>query len=106
MSSDTWLQRFKKEVVPLLVREFQPEDVIVFGSQVTGNAHKDSDIDVVIIAESFKDIPFIRRMPAVLRKARFPKHVDYICYTPKEFDNIKDKSSIIMDALETGLKVA
>jgi len=42
----------------------------------------------------------------VLRKARFEKHVDYICYTPTEFENIKDKSSIIMDAVENELQVA
>jgi predicted nucleotidyltransferase len=103
---DKWLQRFKNEVVPILVKEFKPENVIVFGSRVTGNANKDSDIDVVIIAQSFKGIPFIKRMPMALRKARFPKHIDYICYTPNEFDNIKNKSSLIIDALETGLKVA
>ncbi|MCP5106910.1 MAG: nucleotidyltransferase domain-containing protein [bacterium] len=103
---DVWLQRFKEEVLPVLVSEFKPETVIVFGSRITGEAHEGSDIDVVITSEFFKDIPFIKRMPMVLRKARFEKHVDYICYTPTEFENIKDKSSIIMDALEHGLKVA
>ncbi len=103
---DIWLQRFKREVLPVLVGEFKPETVIVFGSRVTGNAHEGSDIDVVITSETFRDIPFIKRMPMVLKKARFEKHVDYICYTPTEFENIRDKSSIIMDALENGLKVA
>ncbi len=104
--SDHWLQCFKREVVPFLVGEFKPELVIVFGSRVTGEAHEGSDIDVVITSEDFKGVPFIKRMPMVLRKAPFEKHVDYICYTPSEFENIKDKSSIIMDALENGLKVA
>ena len=103
---DIWLQRFEEEVLPVLVSEFKPETVIVFGSRISGKAHEDSDIDVVITSEFFKDIPFIKRMPMILRTARFQKHVDYICYTPTEFDKIKDKSSIIMDALEYGLKVA
>ena len=42
----------------------------------------------------------------ILKRARFEKHVDYICYTPTEFENIKDKSSVIMEALENGRKVA
>ncbi|UCH97282.1 MAG: nucleotidyltransferase domain-containing protein [Candidatus Aminicenantes bacterium] len=103
---DFWLQAFERNVLPILVSEFDPETVIIFGSRVTGNAHEGSDIDVLIITEFFKDIPFIKRMPLVLRKARFEKHVDYICYTPAEFENIKDKSSVIMDALEYGRKVA
>jgi predicted nucleotidyltransferase len=103
---DFWLQGFERNVLPILVSEFKPETVIIFGSRVTGTAHKDSDIDVLIISSFFKDIPFIKRMPMVLKRARFEKHVDYICYTPTEFENIKDKSSVIMDALENGRKVA
>jgi predicted nucleotidyltransferase len=103
---DIWLQQFERKVLPVLVAGFKPETVIIFGSRVTGQAHAGSDIDVLIISEFFKDIPFIKRMPMALRAARFEKHVDYICYTPTEFDQIKDKSSVIMDALENGLKVA
>jgi predicted nucleotidyltransferase len=103
---DRWIQRFKKEVLPVLLSEFEPETVIIFGSRITGNATEDSDIDVVLAAESFKEIPFIKRMPMVLRRARFDKHVDYICYTPREFQNLKNKSSLLMDALENGEKVA
>jgi predicted nucleotidyltransferase len=104
--SDFWLQGFERNVLPILVSEFKPETVIIFGSRVTGTAHEGSDIDVLIISNFFKDIPFIKRMPMVLKRARFEKHVDYICYTPTEFENIKDKSSVIMDALENGRKVA
>jgi predicted nucleotidyltransferase len=104
--SDFWLQGFERNVLPILVSEYKPETVIIFGSRVTGTAHEGSDIDVLIISNFFKDIPFIKRMPMVLKRARFEKHVDYICYTPTEFENIKDKSSVIMDALENGRKVA
>ncbi|MFC2146659.1 nucleotidyltransferase domain-containing protein [Acidobacteriota bacterium] len=103
---DFWLQGFERNVLPILVSEFKPETVIIFGSRVTGTAHEGSDIDVLIISNFFKDIPFIKRMPMVLKRARFEKHVDYICYTPTEFENIKDKSSVIMEALENGRKVA
>lgn len=104
--NDIWLQRFEKEVLPVLEFEFKPETVIIFGSRITGKAYEGSDIDVLIISDFFKDITFIKRMPMVLKTARFEKHVDYICYTPTEFENIKDKSSVIMDALENGRKVA
>ncbi len=103
---DIWLQRFERKILPVLESEFKPETVIIFGSRITGNAQEGSDIDVLIISQLFKDIPFIKRMPMVLRKTRFEKHVDYICYTPTEFENIKDRSSVIMDALENGRKVA
>lgn len=70
---DTWLERFKKLVVPELVKKFKPETVIVFGSQATGNAHENSDIDVIIIAGYFKDITFIKRIPLV-KKSTYRNH--------------------------------
>lgn len=39
-------------------------------------------------------------MENMLKLVRFPKHVDYLCYTPEEFERIKDSSSIVEDALE------
>lgn len=103
---DIWVQRFKEFALPVLVSEFKPERVIIFGSRITGKAHEDSDIDVIVVADFFRNVPFIKRMPMMLRKTPFAKHVDYICYTPVEFKKIKSRSSLLIDALETGERVA
>ncbi len=102
--SDPWIDRFNKEVLPLIVAEFKPVKVMFFGSRVSGDASKDSDIDVIIISEAFKDIPFVKRMGKILNLTRFPKHVDYLCYTPEEFNNVKNNSIVIEDALENHLE--
>lgn len=101
---DLWTERFNKEVLPIIVKEFHPSKVLFFGSRVYGNADEDSDIDVIIISEAFKDIPFVNRMGKVLNLARFPKHVDYLCYTPEEFNNVKDSSIVIEDALDNHIE--
>ena len=100
--NDLWLDKFKQGVVPKLIREFEPEKILLFGSRVKGNAHQDSDIDVIIVSKVFTDIPFVKRMPLVLKTIRFDKHVDFMCYSPIEFQKIKSTSSIIMDALKHG----
>ena len=100
MMHDVWIEKFKKEVLPVIMKDINPSRVLLFGSRITGNATEDSDIDVIIISETFNDIPFIDRMGHILKLKRFPKHVDYLCYTPEEFINIKDSSSIIEHALE------
>ncbi len=102
--TDIWIERFRKEALPKIVQHTQPLRVLIFGSRIKGNATEDSDIDVIIISDSFKNIPFIRRMERVLKAVRFPKHVDYLCYTPEEFERIKHASSIIEDALEQHLE--
>jgi hypothetical protein len=102
--ADIWIEKFQKEALPKIVQHAKPLKVLIFGSRVRGNATEDSDIDVIIISDSFKNIPFLRRMERMLKVVRFPKHVDYLCYTPDEFERIKHASSIIEDALEQHLE--
>ena len=101
--NDFWIKRFKEEALPKIIEEFHPKKVILFGSRITGEASEESDIDVIVVAEPFREIPFLKRMPMVVRKARFPKHVDYICCFPEEFDRMKKTSSVVMDALENSI---
>ena len=78
----------------------------MFGSRITGRATEASDLDVIIISQDFKKIPFVKRMGEILKAARFPKHVDYFCYTPDEFERIKGASAIIEQALREGIELA
>lgn len=45
MTVDDWLS----VIVARLVREFEPLQIILFGSQATGEARLDSDIDLLVI---------------------------------------------------------
>jgi predicted nucleotidyltransferase len=103
---DPWVERFKLEILPSLLSDFKAKMVIVFGSRVSGTPIAESDIDVVVISNYFAKISFLKRMPLLLKEIPFPKHVDYICYTPEEFEKLKTSSTIIMEALESGLRIA
>jgi predicted nucleotidyltransferase len=98
--TDTWVERYRKEVLPKLADALTPSSILLFGSRVSGNARPESDLDVIIVAEAFAGIPFVRRMAYVLGLARFPKHVDYLCYTREEFARIKESSSVVQSALQ------
>jgi predicted nucleotidyltransferase len=102
MNTDTWLERFKREVLPKLIAELNPEKILLFGSRIKGTADENSDIDVIVVSNAFATIPFIERMSLILKMIRFPKHIDFICYSPEEFARLKNKSSVLMDALENG----
>jgi len=106
MEEDAWLQKFRKEALPLIIREVHPEKVFAFGSRARGTATEESDLDIIIISKSFRDIPFLQRMPMILNRVQFAKHVDYLCYTPEEFRRVKQTSSILLDALTDPLDLA
>jgi len=102
---DPWIERFRAEALPRLIQEFGPQKILLFGSRVRGAAHEDSDMDVIVISPFFEWVPFLRRMALVLRKVPFPKHVDYLCYTPQEFERLKDDSTILLDVLPDAMEI-
>lgn len=104
--ADRWIERFRKEALPKIVTEFGPQKIIFFGSRVRGGAQEDSDLDIILISSSFEKVPFVKRMSLVLRSVPFPKHVDYLCYSPEEYEKIKHESTLVMDALEHSLEIA
>ncbi|MHA1144769.1 MAG: nucleotidyltransferase domain-containing protein [Candidatus Helarchaeota archaeon] len=106
MTNDPWIKKFKAEALPIIKKRLKPDKIILFGSRVKGEAMEGSDIDVIIISDEFKGIPFVLRMSMVLKLINFPKHVDIICYTPDEFHRMKDKSSLLIDALEKNMIIS
>lgn len=69
-------------IVHKLKRDYQPEQIIVFGSAATGHIHEWSDLDVMIVKETQK--PFLQRMRDVAILCDAPISVDYLVYTPTE----------------------
>ncbi len=105
MRQDRWVERFVEEVLPKLDRVFKPSLVVIFGSRVRGDADEESDLDVIVVSKAFADIPFLKRMPLLLRLADFAKHIDFLCYTPEEFAKLKGSSSVISRALSEGIVI-
>ena len=104
--ADIWIERFKKEALPRILERIQPARVLLFGSRATGDAREESDLDVIVISEHFRDVRFLKRMEMLLKIARFPKHVDYLCYTSEEFERIKGTSSLIQSAMKQWIEIA
>ena len=74
-----------KEITEKIVKEFQPEKIIFFGSWVWGNPGPDSDVDLLIIKDSQK--PRLERKRE-LYSLLFPPGVamDILVYTPEELE--------------------
>ena len=77
------------EVVCRLVAEFDPEQIILFGSHAWGVPHEDSDIDLLVIVAASDERPIKRAVRAhrCLRGLPFPK--DLIVKTREEMDRFR-----------------
>ena len=96
---DPWVVKFRDEAVPLIKERFHPKTILVFGSRVQNIKDEESDLDIIIVSDSFSEIPFINRYAMIFKEIKFPIHIDYICYTPEEFEMAKTSSIIIHDAI-------
>lgn len=94
-----------KEFKEKLSREMPIKKIILFGSRAKGKVHKWSDFDLVIISDGFKGIKSFRRGSKLYDywKENYP--VDFLCYTPNEFNKLKKRITIVKQAVEEGIEI-
>lgn len=76
------LEKELKRIVKVIIKNYSPEKIILFGSLADGNIHEWSDIDLIII--KFTDEDPWERTVRVDRLIEHTAPVDILVYTPKE----------------------
>jgi len=76
-----------KEIVEVLVREYQPELIILYGSYAYGNPTRHSDIDLFIVKETEKGSidRYVEAARTIFKPDR-PLPVQLLVVTPKELE--------------------
>lgn len=89
-----------QEITECIVSRFEPEKIILFGSQAVGEAHSESDIDLLVIMET--DGTPIERVVAVKRDCR-PRFVamDVLVKTPEEVSTQLERGSFFLQQILT-----
>lgn len=96
-----YLQSFKKDVK----NPFGIEKIILFGSAARGEMHKNSDVDLILVSKSFTGKKFFKRGIGLYKYWKLPYPTDFLCYTPKEFERLKKRVSIVSEALKEGIAI-
>jgi predicted nucleotidyltransferase len=112
------IDRRTKKVIPALIAavtdriisSMQPRQVILFGSQAQGQAHKASDIDLLICLDNHHPTAHLRRserINEVLNLFRFRSFgLDVIVLTQSEVKNLLDTNEgewdLVLEILERG----
>jgi uncharacterized protein len=92
-----------QEVTNIIVKEIQPEKVLLFGSYASGLPDSGSDIDILVVVD--KDLEKKSRMEAMMTLLKtalanllFAK--DFKMYSLKEYNELKkNKLSFLYNAL-------
>jgi predicted nucleotidyltransferase len=77
-----------KELVELL-RDYEPERIILFGSHARGEADEYSDYDVVVIKRTNRS--FLERLQDMVPYlVAFDHPAEILVYTPEEFEQMRE----------------
>ncbi|MBI2574782.1 nucleotidyltransferase domain-containing protein [Candidatus Woesearchaeota archaeon] len=81
--------------------------IIIFGSQVTGKTRPGSDIDLLVVSNNFRSrAKMMSKLYAEWHVVQKKKHpVDFLCYTPREFNRMSKQVTIVKQALEEGVEI-
>lgn len=95
------LRKFKLK----LSREVPIETMIFFGSMAVGKSRKDSDIDLIVVSKKFRNKRFRYRPIGFYKFWNLSYPVDFLCYTPEEFDKLKNQITIVREAVKEGVEI-
>jgi len=84
-----------------IVREFDPERVVLFGSYADGTAGRDSDVDLLVVLP-FREKPFHKSLEILdCIDVRFP--IDLIARRPADVSRrYREGDPLIREALDRG----
>jgi len=95
------LERALDRMVAVLVKEYRPEKIILFGSFASGLVHEGSDLDLVIIRQTSKRP--IDRQVEVYGLVKPEVGLDLFIYTPQEFRDLESMGfSLVREIVAKG----
>ena len=95
------LKEFKQEIC----QKYDIEVMILFGSQVSSEADENSDVDLIVVGEEFKGKSPLKRPVALYLEWTMDYPVDFLCYTPEEFEEKRREISIVRHAIKEGVVI-
>ena len=86
-------------------KDFPVNKMYFFGSRAKGKPHKYSDIDLVIVSPKFRKLDFFKRGARMYDHWNLDYPVDFLCYTPEEFNKLKKQVTIVREAVREGIEI-
>lgn len=77
----------------------------MFGSRARGDYLEESDINLIVVSNKFKGVPFRERMIQAYGMWDKKEDLEQICYTPEEFKVKKKEIGIIREAVKEGIEI-
>ncbi len=95
------VRKFQKEIK----MKIKVDKLILFGSRAKGTFNSLSDFDLLLVSNSFKDIPWYKRSIKLYPFWKEDLPLELLCYTPEEFERKKKQMGIVQEAVKEGIEI-
>jgi len=96
------IDHYVAEVIRLGV---MPESVLLYGSYARGNAREESDIDVIVVSEDFRNMNLRERLELLgLAACRVFEPIEALGYTPDELEANR-RGTFLEEALKASSRI-
>ena len=96
-----YLKDFKRN----LTKQIPIDRMLLFGSRAYGKPHRWSDFDLIIVSKKFRNVDSLHRALGFYDFWNIKYPVDFLCYTPEEFNKLKKQITIVKEAVENGIEI-
>lgn len=92
------LEEALDKILTVLLYQYDAERVFLFGALAENAVDEWSDLGVAVVKET--DKPFIQRLKEVALLCQSPVGVDFLVYTPAEFDRmVAEENPFILETI-------
>ena len=103
MTQKQKLENEVKRIADILIKEYNPIKIVLFGSLASGKVHEWSDIDIAVVKETDKRI--YDRIGEVISLCKSREAVDFKVYTPEEFEEMQRIEPFVQEEIVNKGKV-
>ncbi len=96
---------YLKEFKSKLSKDVPIQKMYLFGSRATGKPHRWSDFDLIVVSKGFKNKASFERAVGFHNYWDIDYPVDFLCYTPEEFNKLKKQITIVREAVREGIEI-
>ena len=86
-------------------KEIPINKILFFGSFARGKPHKWSDIDLIVVSSRFYRKKSYKRARRLYDYWNLDYPVDFLCYTPEEFNKLKKQFTVVREAVRKGIEI-
>ena len=79
--------------------------LMLFGSRARGDNFVTSDFDFMLVSGDFRGKPYARRAAGLYEFWTSKRDLEVLCYTPEEWQRLKNKRGILLNAQRDGVRL-